>query len=286
MLLAALLPGFLNPAVGFAVDSVVNPAVGAGPPPLLLAKTYRDDISIQDYWVSEKLDGVRAYWDGRRLLSRQGNVFNAPAWFTAGFPPHPLDGELWLRRGAFEATLSTVQKQQPDATEWRQMSYQIFELPAAAGSFTERLAKLKRIIAEVNSPYLRLIPQRRFESQADLHKQLDEVVARGGEGLMLHRADSLYQTGRSDALLKLKTHQDAEAVVIAHMPGKGRNHGRLGALLVAMPDGRQFKIGSGFTDQQRQNPPPVGARVTYKYYGLSKRGIPRFASFLRTRQAP
>lgn len=280
MLLAALL--FLNSAV----DSAGTPAAGTKPPPLLLAKTYTHDISVQDYWVSEKLDGVRAYWNGHQLLSRRGNVFNAPAWFTADFPAHSLDGELWLRRGAFEATLSTLQKQSPDAAEWRQMSYQVFELPSAAGSFSQRLIRLKRIIADVNSPYLQLIPQQRLNSRAELQARLDEVMARGGEGLMLHRADSLYHSGRSDALLKLKTYQDAEAVVIAHLPGKGRNRGRMGALLVAMPNGRQFKIGSGFSDRQRRNPPPVGARITYKYYGLSKRGIPRFASFLRIRQAP
>ena len=263
-----------------------TPAVAGEPPPLLLAKPYTDDIDVRDYWVSEKLDGVRAYWDGRRLLSRRGNVFQAPAWFTEGFPPHPLDGELWLGRGAFEATLSAVRKQRPVAAEWRQLSYQVFELPGAAGDFSQRLERLERIVAAVNSPYLKLIPQQRFENQAALQGKLDEVVAGGGEGLMLHRADSLYETGRGAALLKLKTYEDAEAVVIAHLPGKGRNLGRLGALLVEMPDGRQFRIGSGFSDQERENPPPVGALVTYKYYGLSRRGIPRFASFLRIRQAP
>ena len=261
-------------------------AVAGEPPPLLLAKPYTDDIDVRDYWVSEKLDGVRAYWDGRRLLSRRGNVFQAPAWFTEGFPPHPLDGELWLGRGAFEATLSAVRKQRPVAAEWRQLSYQVFELPGAAGDFTRRLERLERIVAAVNSPYLKLIPHQRLKDQAALQRKLDEVVAGGGEGLMLHRADSLYQTGRGNALLKLKTYEDAEAVVIAHLPGKGRNLGRLGALLVEMPDGKQFKIGSGFSDQERENPPPIGALVTYKYYGLSRRGIPRFASFLRIRQPP
>ena len=263
-----------------------TPAVAGEPPPLLLAKPYTDDIDVRDYWVSEKLDGVRAYWDGRRLLSRRGNVFQAPAWFTEGFPPHPLDGELWLGRGAFEATLSAVRKQRPVAAEWRQLSYQVFELPGAAGDFTRRLERLERIVAAVNSPYLKLIPHQRLKDQAALQGKLDEVVAGGGEGLMLHRADSLYETGRGAALLKLKTYQDAEAVVIAHLPGKGRNLGRLGALLVEMPDGKQFKIGSGFSDQERENPPPIGALVTYKYYGLSRRGIPRFASFLRIRQPP
>lgn len=263
-----------------------TPAVAGEPPPLLLAQPYTDDIDVRDYWVSEKLDGVRAYWDGRRLLSRRGNVFQVPAWFTEGFPPHPLDGELWLGRGAFEATVSAVRKQRPVAAEWRQLSYQVFELPGAAGDFSQRLARLERIVAAVNSPYLKLIPHQRLKDQAALQGKLDEVVAGGGEGLMLHRADSLYETGRGAALLKLKTYEDAEAVVIAHLPGKGRNLGRLGALLVEMPDGKQFKIGSGFSDQERENPPPLGALVTYKYYGLSRRGIPRFASFLRIRQAP
>ena len=272
-------------ATALLLALLVFSTAAAEPPPLLLAKTYTQGIAVRDYWVSEKLDGVRAYWDGRRLLSRRGHVFPAPAWFTEGFPSHPLDGELWLRRGAFEAALGAVRKQQPDEAEWRQLSYQVFELPGAAGSFSQRLARLERLIARVDSPYLQLIAQQRFENEADLHRKLDEVVAGGGEGLMLHRADSLYQTGRGDALLKLKTYWDAEAVVIAHLPGKGRHRGRLGALLVEMPDGKRFKIGSGFSDRERDNPPPVGARVTYKYYGLSPRGIPRFASFLRVRPA-
>lgn len=253
----------------------------AQPPPLLLAKTYTDEINVADYWVSEKLDGVRAYWDGRQLLSRQGNRIYAPDWFVENFPPNKLDGELWITRGAFEDTVSTVKKHRPIDQEWRQVRYMIFELPQGEGTFTQRLERINSLATQ--SVYLQRIKQYRLPSLSALQAALDEVVAAGGEGLMLHYADSLYSTGRSDVLLKLKKYSDAEAVVIEHLPGKGRHTGRLGALLLEMPDGKRFKLGGGFTDAQREQPPLVGSWVTYKYYGLTRRGIPKFASFLRVR---
>jgi len=255
----------------------------ADPPALLLAKTYTDEINITDYWVSEKLDGVRAYWDGERLTSRQGNVFQAPSWFVADFPANKLDGELWIARGAFEDTISTVKKHKPVDQEWLRVRYMVFELPEAAGTFTQRLEKLKTLVA--HSSYLQLIKQYRSPSLSALQSSLDEVVAAGGEGLMLHHADSLYRTGRSDVLLKVKKHQDAEAVVVGYLPGKGKHLGRLGALLLEMPNGKRFRLGGGFTDEQRDKPPAVGSLVTYKYYGFTQRGIPKFASFLRVRAA-
>lgn len=254
-------------------------------PDLLLAKTYSEPENIQDYWVSEKLDGVRAYWNGKQLISRQGNVFVAPPWFTRDFPDVPLDGELWIARNAFEQTLSTVKKRQPIDDQWRQMSYQIFELPNAEGTFSQRLAVIQRLVHQANSPYLQYVKQQRLPSLSALQDLLDKVTAGGGEGLMLHYADSLYSAGRSDHLMKLKKYQDAEAVVVAHLPGKGKHQGRLGALLVEMPNGQQFKIGTGFTDAQREQPPAIGSTVTYKFYGLSKKGIPKFASFMRVREA-
>lgn len=259
---------------------LVSLPVLAGPE-LLLANTYSDDIEIADYWVSEKLDGVRAYWDGQQLLSRQGNIIHAPDWFIADFPMNKLDGELWVARGMFEDTLSTVRKYQPVEQEWRRVRYRLFELPEAEGTFTQRLAMLKILAAK--SGYIQHITQYRLTSLSALQAKLDEVVEQGGEGLMLHYADALYRTGRSDVLLKLKKHQDAEARVIAHLPGKGKHLGRLGALLLEMPSGKRFKLGGGFSDVQREKPPPVGSAVTYKYYGLSQRGIPKFASFLRVR---
>lgn len=253
-------------------------------PPLTLAALYRDEMDPAAYWVSEKLDGVRAYWDGQRLFFRSGNPVNAPDWFIRDFPKTPLDGELWLGRGAFERLSGTVRKQVPDDEAWRQVRYMVFELPHGAGTFSERYEQLRHQVDQAGVPWLVVVDQYRVVDRQALKHKLDDVLANGGEGLMLHRADAVYQIGREEALLKLKPYEDREAVVIAHIPGTGRNQGRLGALLVEDRDGRRFRIGTGFSDAQRDNPPPIGSLISYRYRGLTVNGLPRFASFLRLRE--
>ena len=252
-------------------------------PSLLLANVYREGVDLDRYWVSEKLDGVRAYWDGERLLSRKGNPINAPPWFVEHYPRVPLDGELWMGRGAFERLSGAVRRQVPDDAQWRGIRFMVFDLPSSPGTFDRRLQRLREMFETIASPYLALVEQFRVADRAELMETLDRVVAGGGEGLMLHRGTSLYTAGRGDDLLKLKTHEDAEAVVVGHLPGKGRLIGMLGALLVETPEGLRFRLGTGFSDEERRNPPPLGATVTYKYYGRTRNGVPRFASFLRIR---
>lgn len=266
-----------------SVSPVAAQAESPQTPKLLLAKVYKKQSDVSNYWASEKYDGVRAYWDGQQFISRQGNVYQAPAWFTAGFPEQPLDGELWIGRNRFEQLLSTVSKDQPIDAEWQQVTYQVFELPGAAGTFSERLVAMKTLLAGVENPYLKRVEQYRLPSHAALMAKLDEVVAAGAEGLMLHHENAGYRTGRSDALLKVKRYDDAEARVLKHLPGKGKYTGMLGALLLETPGGIRFKVGSGFSDLERQNPPAVGAWVTYKYWGKTRKNKPRFASFLRVR---
>lgn len=260
------------------------PLLAVTKPDLLLAQDYQDNIDIRQYWVSEKLDGVRAYWDGKQLISRGGNIIQAPAWFTADFPPRPLDGELWLARQQFAQILSTVSKQQPVNSEWQQLAYYIFELPQAEGTFTERIRMMQLLVQQQNSPYLQVVPQFRVADRATLLAKLAQLEQAGAEGLMLHHQDAHYKTGRSADLLKLKTYQDAEATVIGYRPGRGKYQGMVGALIVRTPEGKEFAIGSGLTDALRQTPPAVGSEITYRYNGYTSNGIPRFARFLRERQ--
>lgn len=250
---------------------------------ILLAQVYQSGIDVQQYLVSEKYDGVRAVWDGKLLYTRQGNVINAPAWFTKGLPKMPLDGELWLARGQFDTLSGTVRKDVPIDEEWRDISYLIFELPNAEGTFEVRAKRIVEIIKQANVTHLKAVRQFRVKDEAELKKRLKQVVAQGGEGLMLHRADASYIAGRSDVLLKLKPYFDAEATVVAYTKGKGKYAGKLGALIVQTPEGIRFKLGSGFSDAQRENPPKIGSIVTYSYKDKTKMGKPKFASFLRVR---
>lgn len=254
------------------------------PPALTLAKTYQGEIDLTHYLVSEKLDGVRAYWNGKQLISRQGHPYPAPAWFTQDFPTQALDGELWLGRKQFQALLSIVKKKHAIDEEWQKLRYFVFDQPYFKKPFSQRLKSLQQLILSSSSPYLKPVRQYQVTDKSALLKELDRVVALGAEGLMLHHADAFYRAGRTNDLLKVKPYYDAEAVVISHIPGKGKYTGKLGSLLVETKDGLQFRIGSGFTDLQRSNPPAIGQMITYSYHEKTLKGIPRFASFLRIRE--
>jgi DNA ligase-1 len=253
-------------------------------PALLLAERHDGKADVSRYWASEKLDGVRAHWDGARLCFRSGRPVPAPAWFVAALPARPLDGELWLGRGTFARLSGLVRRAEPDDAEWRQVRYMIFELPDASGDFTARAAAIRALVADAGLPWLQAVEQFRLADAKALRRKLDEVVGGGGEGLMLHRADAPYATGRSADLLKVTPWLDAEARVVAHLPGKGKHAGRLGALRVEMPDGRRFSLGTGFSDAERRAPPPIGAQVTYRYRELTASGLPRFPRYLRVRE--
>jgi DNA ligase-1 len=254
-----------------------------GAPRLMLAGVYRPGMSLDDYWVSEKYDGLRGFWDGQRLWTRGGEAVIAPAWFTAPLPKQPLDGELWAGRGQFERAASTVRSQTPNDAAWREMRFMVFDLPAHGGDFTARLAALRQLLPITGAPWVVPVPQERATTHAALQALLAKTEKMGGEGLMLHRGSSLYRAERNNDLLKVKSYEDAEARVVGHVGGKGRHAGRLGALLVETRDGKRFKLGSGLSDAQREHPPPVGTWVTYRYNGTHASGLPRFARFMRVR---
>jgi len=252
---------------------------------LQLPTLYDDAIDPAPYLVSEKFDGVRGQWDGKTLRYRSGRAVPAPAWFTARLPRTPLDGELWLDRGRFDELSGIVRKAAPLDAEWRGLHYMVFELPGAAGTFAERAERIRDLALQAAWPQLVAVEQTPVANRDALRDRLASTVAQGGEGLVLHLASAPYRPGRSDVTMKLKPELDTEAVVVAHHPGQGRNAGRLGALEVRAPDGRRFLIGTGFSDAQRCDPPPLGSVVTYRYRDLTASGLPRFASFLRVHHA-
>jgi DNA ligase 1 len=252
---------------------------------VLLAQDYKAGIDPSLYLISEKLDGVRALWDGKALRFRSGQTISAPAWFTAKLPATPLDGELWLARGQFDSLSGMVRKLQPVDSEWSQVKYMVFELPAGDGTFEKRSDKLQVLAMQTNWPQLQWIEQFKLPDEKALQAKLKQIVALGGEGVMLHKLDAAVTQGRSPVLLKLKPISDAEGIVMAHIAGKGKFAGMLGALQIKTESGHSVKIGTGFSDEQRKNPPAVGSTITYSYRDTTPSGKPRFAAFLRVRPA-
>ncbi len=262
---------------------LLSHAAWAQTPDVFLLKTYDGSQNVVGWVMSEKLDGVRGLWDGEHLRTRNGNVLHAPTWFTRDFPPFALDGELWTQRGDFENIVSIVRRKTPDE-RWAQVSYRIFEVPNQAGGLLQRLAVLADYLAEHPVDHLGIIPQIRVKSASHLTRLLDEIVAGGGEGVVVRDPAQPYRTGRLPHALKVKRYLDAECVVRKILPGRGKYTGMMGALQCQMADGRMVAIGSGFSDKMRADPPPPGSVITFKYYGLSNQGNPRFPVFMRRRQ--
>lgn len=272
----------------------ISPFSFAQKPDLFLLKTYQDHKDVTAWVMSEKLDGVRAYWDGQQLISRGGQVFKAPAWFTRSFPPFELDGELWTKRNDFENIVSIVRQQQPDE-RWSQITYRIFELPQQPGGLLKRLAVLGDYLKAVDlksaqlastapKPVaLSIIPQIEIKSQTHLNEFLQQVVNQGGEGVVLRDPAAAYQTGRLDGALKLKPYQDEDCEVMGYHPGQGKYQNLVGALECRLENHNFIRIGSGLTDEQRKSPPAIGSLITFKYNGLTAKGLPRFPVFLRER---
>ncbi|GBG30136.1 DNA ligase 4 [Hondaea fermentalgiana] len=252
--------------------------------PCLLANTYSEEKDDPTgWWLSEKLDGLRACWNGSELLSRNGKVFPAPKSFLETLPSDlALDGELFLGRGKFRETTSAVKKTGQE-TWHASLRYNVFDSPTLHPlGFEDRHRKLlERFGPDKKHPRITIVPQTRCTGRAHLEKTLDEITKSGGEGVMLRAPQSVYEPRRSNTLLKAKRFFDAEGEVIAHEKGKGRNAGRLGALVVRMACGQTFKVGSGFTDADRNKPPAIGTIVTYRFQELStKSGKPRFPTFV------
>ncbi len=273
--------------IGSAVPATpVKAAAGTArdtTPTVLLAESWDNQRDLRGWWMSEKLDGVRAFWDGKQFLSRQGNVYHAPDWFLAGLPDTPLDGELWIDRKKFQRTVSIVRRQ--DKSElWKEVRYLVFDAPAQDSAFEARMTFCRDLVVKIAKPHVLALAHELCRDLDHVRKELTRVEALGGEGLMLRQPGSRYEKGRSSTLLKVKTFHDAEAKVIGHEPGKGKHKGRLGALSVELSNGTRFSVGTGFTDAERSAPPAIGSFITFRYQELSDGGVPRFPSFVGIRK--
>ena len=252
-----------------------------------LAQTWDGNKDVAGWLVSEKLDGQRCLWDGKGgLWTRTGNVVYAPQFLVDALPADvALDGELWLGRGNFQALMSIVRRQDRPEAEWRKVTFVVFDAPRAPGGIGDRLEAARAAIAtKPAAPGLvRLLEHEVVRDALHVRTKQQEVEANGGEGLMLRHPTAAHRGGRTAELLKVKSSHDDEALVTAHEPGKGKHTGRLGALVCKLRSGKAFKIGTGFSDAQREAPPAIGSVVTFSYFELTKANVPRFPAYVRIR---
>lgn len=244
---------------------------------------FHNTIDISQYYVSEKLDGVRAYWDGKLLWSRQGILIQAPHSLTSELPAVPLDGELWLGRGRFEEVAALIQRNDPTHPAWDQISFAVFDVPYLTGAFTDRYAALKHLLLSPTTTSLVnpvfAIHQFNVASETELFEMFDAVVAQGGEGLILHKKSNTYQFGRTENVLKLKPENITRAKVIGYKPGNGKYQGMVGSIKVITPSGTEFYVGSGLTDAMRLNPPAINSSLCVLHTGFTSKNIPRFPRY-------
>ena len=247
------------------------------------ATVYGGDEEIAGWYMSEKLDGIRGYWDGEKLLTRKGKIINAPKWFVQNFPPFELDGELWSSRKSFEFIQSTVLDKSPSES-WEKITFNIFEVPNTKGNFESRLEKAQQWFNKNNNEHVKIIPQIVCTGKKHLEEFLALIESKGGEGVIIKNPGQEYHTGRSPHILKVKNSNDMEGIVIGINKGKGKYENMMGSLTIKLENGIVFNLGSGFSDFERKNPPKLNSQITFKYYGYTKNGIPKFASFLHIRK--
>ncbi|KAJ2931053.1 hypothetical protein H1R20_g6035, partial [Candolleomyces eurysporus] len=259
---------------------------GEGLPGLLLAQKWdiEDGPDPKGWWVSEKLDGVRTYYDGKGgFFSRLGNPFTPPQWFIDTLPKGiTLDGELFAGRGQFQSAVSIVKT--INSPHWKGISFQVFDVPSKGEEpFETRIEFLKGLFGENGShvcEHVKVVEHLCVRDRDHVMERLKEVENAGGEGVMLRRPKSQYEGTRSSSLLKVKTFFDAEAIVTGHAPGKGKHEGATGALKCKMASGKTFNVGSGLSDKQRKNPPKIGSIIVYRFQELTRDGVPRFPTFV------
>ncbi len=277
----------------FAVLALLNFAFSLD---LLRLSKYKDQ-NVSGWLASEKLDGVRAYWDGENLLSRQGKKLNAPLSFTKNFPKFALDGELYAKELKFEEIQATVMDKLPDEKAWQRLKFHIFDVPEASGGLLDRLEVLAKFLKNKPNENLIIIKQIKMRDNAQFLKFTEDIIIKGGEGAVVREPNAPYERKRSKNALKFKKFKDAECEVIAINKGSGKYVKFAGSLTCKALGGKDkeeksgepksgtvFKIGSGLSDEKRRNPPKIGSIITYKFQNLTAKGKPRFPIFLRVRE--
>lgn len=270
-------------------------------PSNLLDTTDRMQKDPTGWWISEKLDGVRAWWDGRHLWSRNGQVWNAPPWFLHALPRDiVLDGELWIGRGLFEYASSICRAGHGSTSdEWQKVKFMVFDAPdnASTEPVEQRWDRLRVLFptahlgrtSSLEGGHVYMVEQVACDGREHLQSLVQQVLSVGGEGVMLRAPFSVYERRRSSSLYKWKPTLDAEARIVGYEDGQKGIAGFVGSFVCESyndeyaSETHRFRVGSGLTDALRRHPPPIGTIIRYQYGGMGSQGLPRFPRYVGIR---
>lgn len=223
--------------------------------------------------MSEKLDGIRAIWNGEDFISRNGNVFNVPEWFKNAMPSVVLDGELWMGRSMLQETAGIVRSNKTEDPRWEKIKFHVFDAPMFDGAFQDRIKYCAELLE--SNPVAVAVPHSKCGSEIDLHLLCRQIVSDGGEGLMIRDPESKYIQGRTNKLLKYKIINSDEGKVVS-------TTGNIDSIAIEW-NGMIVNLGSGFDSATRKNPPAIGSIVTFEYRGFTDSGLPRNTAFVAVR---
>lgn len=251
---------------------------------IMLLKTYNKNYDISGWVYSEKLDGIRAIWDKKQLLSKNNLPILAPESWLKDFPDFRIDGELYTKRNDFENISSIVNSFDKNATKWEEIKLYVFDVPDQKGNLFERLNVLQNWIEKHPKVNIKIIEQKSIDR--DIYEILDDYVKSGAEGIVLRDPKAKYIPKRSDKILKLQPNFDSECRVVA-LTYNEKNEPKsikckwFGSddIGVVIDDGVVFKL--SLIGKHKQNPPKVGDIVKFSYKKLSKNYVPMFANIVR-----
>jgi DNA ligase 1 len=234
------------------VCEIQNAGYSSGVHAILLTDYFGQTV---DGWLaSEKIDGIRALWNGREFISRNGVTFAVPDWFKVGMPDCPLDGEFFA--GSLGLTISATQ-----SGRWQEVVFHAFDAPSE-DKFKDRVARLATMALPAHCDVVR----HWLTDTVGAIRKADEIAGAGGEGLVVRDPSKPYAAGRSSAALKIKPTRSAEMIV----------HGYHGKGIIGDWCGVTVKLNTGEKVE-------LGDRVTFAFSGVTDNGIPRCPSFVAIR---
>lgn len=257
--------------------------------------------NLSNYYLSEKLDGLRASWDGYSFVSRGGIKFPAPSNFKVNMPSSaeivrlggPLDGELYIDRGCFQKTSGIIRG---EGNDWVRsgVRFHIFDMMSQGEVFSRRHQLLREYIPRFHGAPYTIVDQTDLAlwgiEWPELLNHIRYLSKEGAEGGMLALKNGIYQSGRNKNILKLKIPDYGWCKVIGYSDGKGKYAGEVGAYNVVgtkgQVKGENFSIGSGLSDWQRTNPMAKGSLMPFRHWGTFNSGKPRQPVFVDVDELP